>query len=71
MGKTCAQVRDRVRFVLDVHRDPDGRLEGEISPQGEKARPFSGTLDLLRVLEDHTPAEDPSVESPADEKSGV
>lgn len=64
------RLRDRVRFVLDVHRDPDGRLEGEISPQGESPQPFSGTLDLLRVLEDHTTA-DPSVESPADQRSGV
>lgn len=43
-----------MRLVIDVHRDAHGRLEGEIAPQGEQPRPFSGTLDLLLVLEEHT-----------------
>lgn len=44
-----------MRFVLDVSRDAEGRLSGQIRWEGA-ARPvaFSGTLELLRILEDHT-----------------
>jgi hypothetical protein len=44
-----------VRFVIELHRDADGRLEGEITPRGDQPRAFSGTFDLLRVLEEHAP----------------
>jgi hypothetical protein len=42
-----------IRLFLDVSRAPDGRLEGRISICGTDAwKPFSGLLELLKVLED-------------------
>jgi hypothetical protein len=45
-----------VRFELDCAADCDGRLEGTLAWQGGGAPvPFSGTLELLRLLEEHVP----------------
>jgi len=57
-----------MRFVIELHRDRDGRFEGEITPQGQQPRAFSGTLDLLRVLEEHT-ATHPAPSDRADDGS--
>lgn len=39
--------------LLALTRSPDGRLQGTIQRPGNPERsPFSGTLELLRVLED-------------------
>jgi hypothetical protein len=44
-----------LRLLLEVDRAPDGRLEGRLSADGTDAwSPFSGVLELLKVLEDHT-----------------
>jgi hypothetical protein len=42
-----------IRLLLDINRTPDGRLEGQISAGGTGTwKPFSGVLELLKVLED-------------------
>jgi hypothetical protein len=42
-----------VDLFVQVSRDQDGRLNGNVVPGGlGTARSFSGTLELLRVLED-------------------
>jgi hypothetical protein len=41
-----------MRLSLDVLRTDDGRLEGTVITESGRAQPFSGTLDLLRILED-------------------
>jgi hypothetical protein len=42
-----------IRLLLDINRTPDGRLEGQIRVDGTGAwQPFSGVLELLKVLEE-------------------
>jgi hypothetical protein len=42
-----------IRLLLDINRTADGRLEGQIRADGTGTwRPFSGMLELLKVLED-------------------
>jgi hypothetical protein len=42
-----------VDLFVQVSRDPDGRLNGDVVPRGSKTRySFCGTLELLRILED-------------------
>lgn len=44
-----------MRFVLEVSRDTAGRLNGTAAWDDEAVSAgFSGTLELLRLLEDHT-----------------
>ena len=41
------------RLVMDVKRLPDGRLEGTLrDTDADQPVGFSGTLELLKVLED-------------------
>jgi hypothetical protein len=47
--------RQTMRLVLEIDRTPDGRLEGRLRTNGTNPwRPFSGVLELLKVLEEHT-----------------
>ena len=40
---------------LEISRSADGRLEGRVSTESSEVwRPFSGVLELLKVLEEHT-----------------
>ena len=42
-----------MRLLLEIDRAPDGRLEGRMRADGTDAwRPFSGVLELLKVLEE-------------------
>ena len=41
-----------MHLSLDVLRTADGRLEGTVITESGREQPFSGTLDLLRILED-------------------
>jgi hypothetical protein len=44
-----------IRLLLDLNRTADGRLEGRIRADGTDAwKPFSGVLELLKVLEERT-----------------
>ena len=44
-----------MHLSLDVFRSADGRLEGTVITEPGQEEPFSGTLDLLRILEDLEP----------------
>jgi hypothetical protein len=44
-----------MRVTLDIERSGDGRLEGTATTETGPEHPFSGTLELLRVLEDLQP----------------
>jgi hypothetical protein len=42
-----------IRLLMQVRRDHDGRLGGQVIPAGsDTMHGFSGTLELLKVLED-------------------
>jgi hypothetical protein len=49
-----------MRVTLDIERSGDGRLEGTVATESGPEHPFSGTLELLRVLEDLKPAAPPA-----------
>jgi hypothetical protein len=52
MGTSHAS-RQPVRLLVEVARTADGRPEGRIHTAGsEQEFPFSGVLELLKVLED-------------------
>ena len=45
--------RQTIRLLLDVSRASDRRIEGRMRADGTGAwRPFSGLLELLKVLEE-------------------
>jgi hypothetical protein len=47
--------KQTMRLVLEIDRTPDGRLEGRLRTDAtDPWMPFSGVLELLRVLEEHT-----------------
>ena len=42
-----------IRLLMQVKRDIDGRLGGQVTPAGsDTMHGFSGTLELLKVLEE-------------------
>jgi hypothetical protein len=41
-----------VQLTVDLFHTADGRLEGTVITESGRHEAFSGTLDLLRVLED-------------------
>lgn len=44
------------RFVVEIRPTPDGRVVGTVSRPGSADHvPFSGWMDLLRLLEPRTP----------------
>ena len=49
-------------LTVELLRTADGRLEGIVTTESGRERTFSGTLDLLRILEE--------VKPPADTSSG-
>jgi hypothetical protein len=50
-----------VYLTLELLRGADGRLEGIVTTESGRERRFSGTLDLLRVLEELEPPAEPSL----------
>lgn len=44
--------RPHVRFLVDLERDQDGRVTGQIAGDDQPPVPFTGWLELLRLLED-------------------
>jgi hypothetical protein len=46
-----------MQMTVDLLRAADGRLEGTVVTDSGDRVPFSGTLDLLRLLEDLTEPE--------------
>jgi hypothetical protein len=47
-----------MHLTVDLLRAPDGRLEGTVVTETGGEQAFSGTLDLLRILEDLQPPAD-------------
>jgi hypothetical protein len=47
-------------LTVELLRTDDGRLEGVVTTNSGQERTFSGTLDLLRILEDLKPPAAPS-----------
>jgi hypothetical protein len=49
----AATLRQPNNLVLEICRGPDGRLDGQIRTETARRRaPFSGVLELLKVLQD-------------------
>ncbi len=48
-------------LTLELLRTVDGRLEGVVTTESGREEAFSGTLDLLRILESLWVPADPSV----------
>jgi hypothetical protein len=47
--------RQAERLLLEITRSVDGRLEGRVRAESSDIwRAFSGVLELLKVLEEHT-----------------
>jgi hypothetical protein len=47
--------RQTIRLLLEITKTADGRLEGRIRTAGtDEWRPFSGLLELLKVIEERT-----------------
>jgi hypothetical protein len=50
---SCSSHRDLVRVLLDIRRDGDGRVVGQVTGPGGAPERFSGWLELVHILEDH------------------
>jgi hypothetical protein len=49
-----------MRYVVELRRTPDDRVEGVVLPEGcEVGSPFSGWLELLSLLEPAAEASEP------------
>jgi hypothetical protein len=48
-----------MHLTVELLRTADGRLEGIVTTESGRERRFSGTLDLLRILEDLQPPTNP------------
>ena len=49
-----------MHLTVELLRTADGRLEGIVTTESGSTRPFTGTLDLLRILEELEPPADVS-----------
>jgi hypothetical protein len=50
-----------MRFLIDVRRTPDDRVEGVVLPEGgEVGSTFSGWMELLSLLEPPRTASEPT-----------
>jgi hypothetical protein len=47
---------------LDIRRDGDGRIVGEVAANGGAPARFTGWLELLHLLEDHADGRFPDEE---------
>ena len=60
--------RPSERLLLEINRDPDGRLEGQLRTHHTDCwRPFSGVLELLKTLEEALDASDSAAHIQAEE----
>jgi hypothetical protein len=59
-----------MHLVLEIGRTPDGRLEGRLRTDAANPwMPFSGVLELLKVLEEHTSISTESTAHTANERT--
>jgi hypothetical protein len=49
-----------VHLTVELLRTADGRLEGIVTTESGSTQRFTGTLDLLRILEELEPPADPA-----------
>lgn len=49
-----------MHLTVELLRTVDGRLEGIVTTESGSRQQFSGTLDLLRILEELEPPADPA-----------
>jgi hypothetical protein len=49
-----------VHLTVELLRTADGRLEGIVTTESGCTHRFTGTLDLLRILEELEPPADPA-----------
>ena len=49
------------RYLLDIGRDDEDRIIGQVTRAGEAPVAFSGWLELLRLLEDRADGPDDQV----------
>ena len=47
---------------VELLRSVDGRLEGVVTTESGSQQRYSGTLELLRILEELEPPADPSLD---------
>ena len=60
--------RQSERLLLEINRDPAGRLEGQLRTHNADCwRPFSGVLELLKALEETLDAIDAAAHAHAEE----
>jgi hypothetical protein len=60
--------RQPERLLLEINRDPDGRLEGQLRTHNTDCwRPFSGVLELLKALEETLDVSDRAAHTQAEE----
>ena len=51
-----------MHLMVELLRSVDGRLEGVLTTESGSQQSFSGTLDLLRILEELEPPADRSLD---------
>ena len=49
-----------MHLTVELLRSADGRLEGIVTTESGSTQRFTGTLDLLRILEELEPPADPA-----------
>ena len=59
-----------MHVTVDLLRTTDGRLEGTVITETGREQPFSGTLGLLRILEDLEPGADDRPDTAPDPITG-
>jgi hypothetical protein len=63
-----APQRPVARLLLELHPAPEGRLEGRVGiPANDSWAPFSGVLELLKVIEEMLTSIQSAVPNPATE----
>lgn len=60
--------RPTVRLLMELHPAPEGRLEGRVRTDADNSwTPFSGVLELLKVIEETLTAINGAAHDPAKE----
>jgi hypothetical protein len=60
-----------MEIIIEIHQGEDGRPAGTVRAGGSAtARPFSGNLEFLALVEDLYQAEDPATNAPTNQTKG-
>jgi hypothetical protein len=61
-----------MEIIIEIHQGEDGRPEGSVrAANSSEARPFSGNLEFLALVEHLYQSEEPSKTSPTDAAKGT